>query len=245
MGVLVIEQWTQFAGLAVRRIDAGDGDGAHRAYAFVNPRPRVTAQGAPDAYHPEDTGSGCLRDTGWPGPDWRQRLVADPHQPQRPLRQGAGGYPGYFVSTTALNDPRFPRTSAAAYLDAGRVAYLALPQGWLAEDGAGAPGDFVVVHDRGSGRHSFGLIGDSGRDRAMGEVSERMASDLSGHRAEARSGRGAPTGPLLCVVFPGSRREPGWPLQAAVIRARCQQLLRAFGGVAGLAPLAASVAGEE
>lgn len=237
MGVLLIEHWLDFAGVAVHRIDAG----ASRAYGFVCAQPRVTAQGAPDAYHPDDTGSGSLRDTGWPGGAWRERLVADPHQPQRPLRQSEGGCTGYFVSTTALSDDRYPRASPAAYLDAGRIAYLALPDAWLARPGAGAVGDFVAVHDRSTGRNSFGLIGDSGRDRAMGEISERMASDLSGVRAEARSGRGAPPGPLLCLVLPGSRREPSWPLQASTMRARCEQLLREFGGAARLGQIAASL----
>ncbi|QWP76363.1 hypothetical protein J5226_22715 [Lysobacter sp. K5869] len=237
MAVLMIEHWMDFAGVAVHRIDAG----AQRAYAFVNPRPRVTAQGAPDAYHPDDTGRAHLRDSGWPGPEWRERLVADPHWPQRPLRQSQGRCAGYFVSTTALSDPRFPRASAHAYLDAGRVPYLAMPDAWLRHDGAGAPGDFAVVRERASGRLSLGLIGDGGRGRAMGEVSERMAGDLTGHRADARSGRGVPTGPLLYLVFPGSRREPAWPLQTAEIRARCEQLLRRIGGMAQLGRLAESL----
>lgn len=235
MGVLVIEHWMNFAGLAVHRIDTG----SLRAYAFLQRQPRITAQGAPDAYHPDDSGSGSLREAGWPGGAWRERLVADPHQPQRPLRQDDGG--GHFVSTTALRDPRFPRSSPSAYLDAGRVPYLALPEAWLAQDGAGAPGDFVAVHDRGSGRRSFGVIGDTGRDRAMAALSERMAGDLSGHRAEARTGRGVPPGPLLCLVFPGSRLEPAWPLQSATIRARCEQLLRPLGGAGRLAQLAESL----
>lgn len=222
MGVLVIEHWMDFAGLAVHRIDAG----SRRAYAFLQRQPRLTAQGAPDAYHPDDNGSGSLRESGWPGGAWRERLVADPHQPQRPLRQADGATAGYFVSTTALRDPRFPRSSPSAYLDAGRVPYLALPEAWLAQNGAGALGDFVAVHDRGSGRRSLGLIGDAGRDRAMGALSERMAGDLSGHRAEARTGRGTPTGPLLCLVFAGTR---------------CEQLLRPLGGASGLARLAESL----
>ncbi|QQP96114.1 glycoside hydrolase family 75 protein [Lysobacter enzymogenes] len=238
MGVLVIEHWMDFAGVAVHRVDAGD----RRAYAFVNPRPQATAQGAPGAYHPDGSGSGDLRDAGWPGAAWRERLVPDPHQPQRPLRQNEGRYAGYFVSATALQDPRFPRTSVNAYLDAGRVPYLALPQEWLAVEGAGALGDFVVVRDPVGGRHSFGVIGDRGR--AMGELSERMAGDVSGQRAEARSGRGVPGGPLLYLVFPGSRREPAWPLQAAVIRARCERLLRAIGGMATLGQLAESLQDE-
>lgn len=239
MGVLVIEHWMDFAGVAVHCIDAG---AQQRAYAFVNPRPRVTVQGAPDAYHPGDTGRGRLRDSGWPDGRWRERLVADPYLPQRPLRQVSGRCSGYFVSTTALHDPRFPRTSPGAYLDASRVPYLALPEAWLRHGGAGAPGDFAVVRDHANGRLAFGLIGDCGEE--MGEVSERMAGDLSGQRADARSGRGVPTGPLLYLVFPGSRRESAWPLQFAAIRGRCEQLLRGIGGAARLGRLAESLEGD-
>ncbi|ALN56737.1 hypothetical protein GLE_1380 [Lysobacter enzymogenes] len=239
MGVVLIEHWTEFAGAALHRVDAG----GHRAYAFLCAGPPITAQGAPDAYHPDDTGSGSLHDSGWPSGAWRERLVPDPHQPQRPLRQSEGAQAGYFVSTTALADARFPRSNPQAYVDAGRVPYLAMPATWLAQAGAGGVGDFVVVHDRATARSSFGLIGDAGRGRALGEMSERMASDLSGVRAHARSGRGAPQGTLLCVVFPGSRREPAWPLRNSALRSRCEQLLRPLGGVARLAQLADSLAG--
>lgn len=239
MGVVLIERWTQFAGAVLHRIDA-DGN---RAYAFRCARPPVTAQGAPDAYHPDDTGSGSLRDSGWPDGAWRERLVPDPHRPQQPLRQSEGACAGCFVSTTALADPRFPRSNPQAYLDAGRVPYLAMPAAWLAQPGAGGVGDFVVVHECATARSSFGLIGDAGGGRALGEMSERMASDLSGMRAHARSGRGAPQGPLLCVVFPGSRREPAWPLRNSTLRARCEQLLRPLGGTSRLAKMADSLAG--
>lgn len=50
MGVVLIERWTEFAGAALHRVDAG----GHRAYAFLCAQPPITAQGAPDAYHPGD-----------------------------------------------------------------------------------------------------------------------------------------------------------------------------------------------
>ncbi|MGH8080718.1 MAG: hypothetical protein ACREP7_09090 [Lysobacter sp.] len=234
MTILVVDRWMEYRGTVIHRVDTG----GRQAYAYLSPRVAITADGAPDAYHPENIGSGHLRHTQWPDGDWQHALVADPRHPRRPLQQTAGRHAGYFVSITALNDPSRSRTDPGAYVDAGRIPYLVLPEPFHALDGSGDLGDFVIAYHPGTRRSSYGVIGDIGGDRALGEISTRMASDLSGLRAEPRSGRGVPPGPTLCLVFPQSRLTPAWPMPPAAIRARCEQLLKNLGGQERLAQLA-------
>ncbi|MEH6418709.1 hypothetical protein [Pseudomonas sp. CGJS7] len=232
MSILVVERWMEYNGTVVHSIDMGK----RRAYVFLIPSVAVVADGAADAYNPENTGSGNVRRTRWPDGDWSRRLVADPKRPLRPLQQAVGRHAGCFVSITALSDFDRSRTDPAAYVDAGRIPYLVLPESLRTRPGTGDLGDFVVAYQPANHRSSHGLIGDIGPERTLGEVSMRMASDLSGQRADAR-GRGAPTGPCLFVVFPESRLTPSWPMAPAAIRTRCEHLLRAMGGAVRLPQL--------
>ncbi|MGO1068687.1 hypothetical protein [Lysobacter sp. CA199] len=234
MSILVVDRWIEYRGTVVHAIDTG----VRQAYAYLSPGIAITAAGAPDAYHPENIGSGHIRRTEWPDGEWRCALVADPKHPRRPLQQPAGRHAGYFVSITALSDVSRARTDPGAYVDAGRIPYLVLPASFRAMEGTGDLGDFVVAYQPATRRCSYGLIGDIGPDRSLGEVSTRMASDLSGQRAEARSGRGLPPGPTLCLVFPRSRLAPVWPIPPAAIRGRCEYLLKGLGGPIRLVQLA-------
>lgn len=226
MSILVIERWMEYRGTVVHTIDSG----VKQAYAYLSPNIAITADGAPDAYHPDNIGSGHIRKTHWPDGDWSEALVADPKHPRRPLLQSSGRHIGYFISMTALNDTTRAVTDPGAYVDAGRIPYLTLPAPFHALDGSGDLGDFVVAYQPNTRRCSYGLIGDIGADRSLCEVSSRMASDLSGQRAEARTGYGVPTGPTLCMVFPKSRITPPWPMSPTGIRMRCEYLLKFFGG---------------
>ncbi|MGO4262388.1 hypothetical protein [Lysobacter sp. TAB13] len=238
MSILVVDRWMEYRGTVVHSIDTG----ARQAYAYLSPNITVTAVGAPDAYHPDNLGTGHIRKTHWPDGDWRHALVADPDHPRRPLQQTGGRNAGYFVSITALNDPSRSRTDPTAYVDAGRIPYLVLPAPFHAIDGSGDLGDFVVAYHPVTRRFSYGLIGDIGADRPLGEISMRMASDLSGQRAEAKSGQGVPFGSMLCLVFPKSRMTPAWPMPPAAIRARCEHLLKRLGGQTRLPQLAEALA---
>lgn len=238
MSILVVDRWMDFKGTAIHTLDAGE----LQAYAYTSPHISITADGAPDAYHPQNLGLANIRLSGWPDGDWRNALVADPKRPGRPLEQSRGRNAGYYISMTALSDSERPRTDPLAYVDAARIPYLTLPATLLAMDGTGELGDFVVAYHPRTRRCSYGVVGDISRDRPLGEVSIRMASDLSGQTVNMASGKGAPTGTTLYVVFPRSRLSPAWPMAPAAIRARCAALLKPLGGSARLAQIADALA---
>lgn len=238
MSILVVDRWMDFKGTPIHTLDAG----TQQAYAYLSSQVSITADGAPDAYHPDNFGLANVHQSGWPDGDWRDALVSDPQRPARPLQQGAGRYAGYFVSMTALHDPERERGDPAAYVDAGRIPYLALPSTFLQIDGTGSLGDFVVAYHPRTRRCSYGVIGDVGPDQPLGEVSIRMASDLSGQMIELATGKGSPLGTSLYLVFPRSRAAPAWPITPAAIRARCTMLLKPLGGSARLAQIAEALA---
>ncbi len=70
----------------------------------------IDADGAPDAYHPDNTGTDHLANAGRPGNWWA--LATDTGQPSgQPVVQGPGDpNPGFYVSTTALEDRTKART---------------------------------------------------------------------------------------------------------------------------------------
>lgn len=238
MSVLLVDRWMDFEGIAIHTLDAG----TQQAYAYVSARVSITADGAPGAYHPDNLGLAHVRRSGWPDGDWRDALVGDPLRPTWPLRQSRGRHAGYFVSMTALRDLQRPPTDPSAYVDAARIPYLALPAAFLERQGTGELGDFVVAYHPRTRRCSYGVIGDIGPERPLGVVSLRMASELSGQSVELASGKGAPFGPTLYLVFPGSRLAPSWPVAPAAIRARCATLLRPLGGGSRLTQIAEALA---
>src|SRR5215218_2949592 len=51
------------------------------AYFYLVNRMSVDADGAPNAYHPRDTGLDALANAGFPHGAWRSILVVDPQRP--------------------------------------------------------------------------------------------------------------------------------------------------------------------
>ena len=99
--------WFEFKGTRLRR----NADGS--AYLYFTSHSRVDADGAPNAYHPEDVGKNCVNDphvgldcpgnAGYPTTDWWDDvLVPDPDHPSRPYVQPSCRHKGFFISTTLL-----------------------------------------------------------------------------------------------------------------------------------------------
>ena len=75
------------------------------AYVFASRQMAVDADGAPNAYHPDDIGLDLLANAGYPNSSWwGSVLVADPSDPRRAYTQPSGEFAGYFVSKTSLQD---------------------------------------------------------------------------------------------------------------------------------------------
>jgi hypothetical protein len=157
----------------------------------------IDADGAPNAYHPDNSGLDDLANAGTPG-RW-EGLAKDAYG--EPYIQGPDDpFPGYYVSETALADRSRPVNDPARYVDASRIPFIVLPGGMARQLGA-RPGDFAVVFNQRNGKSSYAIFGDVGPIDRIGEGSMALADNL-GIRSDARNG-GA-RGGIVYLVFPGS-----------------------------------------
>jgi hypothetical protein len=177
----------------------------------------IDADGAPNAYHPDNTGLDDLENAGSPG-HW-QGLAKDAQG--EPYIQGPDDpFPGYYVSATALADRSKPVSDPTRYVDAARIPFVVLP-GEMARRLGARPGDFAVVFNPRNGQNSYAIFGDVGPRDRIGEGSMALAEKL-GIRSDARNG-GARRG-ILYLVFPGSGN--GRPRSIEEIEGESQRLLQ-------------------
>jgi hypothetical protein len=186
----------------------------------------IDADGAPNAYHPDNMGLDDLANAGSPG-NW-QGLAKN--QDGEPFVQGPDDpFPGYYVSATALADRTKPANDPTRYIDATKIPFIVLP-GSLARQFGARPGDFAVVFNPRSGKSSYAIFGDVGPSDRIGEGSIALAENL-GIRSDARNG-GARRG-IVFLVFPGSGN--GRPRPIEEINAESEKLFQAWGGTFQLA----------
>jgi hypothetical protein len=222
-------------------------DPASGAYCYVTAHSRVDADGAPNAYHPDDLGRrrppflglDNPANAGWPGTRWwNSVLVPDPQNPLRPYRQVSGPFRGYFVAMTSLKVRGGTATDPATYVDSTKVPYTVLPgSSFPRRAGTGAPGDVGFAWNLANGKSTAFVIGDTGggSNARLGEGSIALFRALGGTNPDARNGSGVAPGKMRYVVFPGSRRTLGWPADEARIDALARELLGRLGGMSALA----------
>lgn len=154
----------------------------------------IDADGAPNAYHPDDSGLDELANAGQPG-RWDGIITDREGNPF--VQEEDDPFPGYYVSCTSLADETKKFTDPSRYVDASEIPYIALPE-YVADRGGARLGDFAFVKNLHNGRSSFAIYADIG---TMGEGSIALA-DALGLWPDARAG-GASEG-ILYVVFPES-----------------------------------------
>jgi glycosyl hydrolase group 75 (putative chitosanase) len=181
----------------------------------------VDADGAPNAYHPDNRGIADLANAGTSG-SW-SGLAEDKNGV--PFIQGPGdAFPGYYVSSTDLADRTKAVNDPTRYVDASRIPYIVLPEGMEARTGA-HPGDFAVVFNLQKGKSSPAIYADTGPTDRIGEGSVALAESL-GLWSDARSG--GTTRGILYLVFPGSGN--GNPRPIEEINAEAKRLFLLWGG---------------
>ena len=191
----------------------------------------IDADGAPNAYHPEDKGLDYLANAGKPG-NWWAIVTEDGKASGQPVVQGGDApFPGYYVSTTALEDTAKPVKSPARYVDSSKVPYVVLPPQLLSSktEGSARLGDFAAVVNTRSGKVAYALVADRGPKDKLGEGSIALAEAL-GIASSPKKG-GTASG-VAYVVFPGSGN--GKPRTLSEINTEGERLLNAFGGAAKL-----------
>lgn len=179
----------------------------------------IDADGAPNAYHPDDTGLDELSNAGMPG-RWDGIITDREGNPF--IQEGTDPSPGYYVSCTSLADETKKFTDPTRYVDASAIPYIALPE-VIAERGGASLGDFALVINRRNGRSAFAIYADIG---TMGEGSIALAESL-GIWSNARAG-GA-YGGILYIVFPGSGNQH--PRTLDEINAEGEDALSDLGGL--------------
>lgn len=192
-----------------------------QAFFFVSGM-TIDADGAPNAYHPDNIGLDDLANAG--SPEHWDGIMTD--RDGVPLIQGPDDpYPGYYVSCTSLSDRTKPFNDPTRYVDASKIPYIVLPRN-VAEQGGARLGDFAVVVNMSNGKSSYAIFADVG---TFGEGSVALAENL-GIASDARRG-GRPRG-VVYLVFPGSGN--GQPRPVEEIHSEAEKLLQDWGGLARL-----------
>ncbi len=220
-------------------IVAWDRDGQHfhevpvwqlpdsQAFFFVSGM-AIDADGAPNAYHPDDTGLDELANAGEPG-DWNGIITDREGNPL--IQQESDPFPGYYISCTSLSDETKKFIDPTGYVDASKIPYVVLPED-VADRGGARLGDFAVVMNLRNGKSSFAIYADIG---TLGEGSVALA-DVLGIWPDARHG-GASDG-ILYLLFPGSGNLR--PRTIGEIQSEGEKLLSNWGGTKKLSSCAES-----
>lgn len=183
----------------------------------------IDADGAPDAYHPDDIGKDFLANAGRPGNWWA--LVTDNGKPDgRPLiQQGTDPKPGFYIAPTSLEDRNKATGDPMRYVDANTIPFLVLPSD---KRGGARLGDFAVVINRANGKTAYAIFADLGPRNKIGEASIALAERL-GIPSNPRRG-GASKG-VVYVVFPNSGN--GKPRTLDEIESLGEAVFRDWGGM--------------
>ncbi|MFT6899834.1 MAG: hypothetical protein ACJA13_004276 [Paraglaciecola sp.] len=240
MGVCTFEPWEQYGDTPLLKHVDGN------AYYYVSSHMGIDADGAPNAYHPEDVGLHCTRGEGFKGLDcpanagypktrwWPSVLVADPNNNQQAYVQQEGDYAGFFVTQTTLYDPQKAPTDPARYVNASQIPYIVFPGKFHKKSGTGLMGDLGLAINMATNQQSAFVVADKGPFNAdLGEISIALAQALGGNKPDPRTGAGKPEGDILYIVFPYSSRSSPWPMTAGEITQRSQTLLTEIGGIDG------------
>jgi hypothetical protein len=164
-----------------------------RAFYFVSGM-TIDADGAPNAYNPDDTGLDELANAGTPA-HWNGIITDQDGDPL--IQRESDPSPGYYISCTSLSDNDKKFDDPTGYVNASKIPYVALPKD-VADWGGTRLGDFAVVMNLRNGKSAFAIYADIG---TLGEGSVALA-DALGIWPDAR--RGGESDSILYLLFPGS-----------------------------------------
>lgn len=198
------------------------------AFFFVSGM-TVDADGAPNAYHPDDTGLDALSNAGIPG-QWNGIVTDDDGSPL--IQRDGDPFPGYYISCTSLSDHSKRSNDPNRYVNASKIPYITLPQE-VADAARAQLGDFAVVMNLRNGKSSFAIYADIG---TLGEGSIGLAENL-GIRSDAREG--GQSNAVFYIVFPDSGNLA--PRTLGEIQSEGERLLYEWGGFRKLSSCAAGV----
>jgi hypothetical protein len=201
------------------------------AYFYVTSRMAIDADGAPNAYNPQNTGIDANANAGFPNGGWKSVIVADPAHPNKPFVQPSGEFQGFFVSKTTLEDSTLQITDPKRYVDSRKIPYLVFPGAFHQKLGTGTFGDFGAAFNLKNNKKSPLIVADMGAtNHDLGEVSIKLAENLGGQNVNPRTGGGMPGGKIIYVVFPRTKLTPKWRVSSEQIQQKSDELLASIGG---------------
>jgi peptidoglycan hydrolase-like protein with peptidoglycan-binding domain len=207
---------TTIAGVKVNKL--GDGSAV-----FYTAGMMIDADGAYRAYHPGNKGLDYLANGGKPGNWWA--LVTDNGRPSgEPIVQGPNDpAPGFYISTTSLEDANFNRKDPRRYVDSETIPYIVLPGGKL---GGAKLGDLALLINLETKTQVKAIVADAGPPKKLGEASIATAAALLGPGKGNPKNGGTERKIIRYIVFSGSG--DGRPKTAVEIVARVDGLLHAL-----------------
>jgi len=189
----------------------------------------IDADGAPNAYHPQDIGLDFLKNAGYPPKPGKTPWGIVTNATGKPVIQGKGDpFPDYFVSPTSLVDGTRQRTDPRRYVDSTQIPYIALPKA-LADKLSLKLGDFAAVINRKNGRLSYAIFADIGPAARLGEGSIALAQSLGHNPLVMGKVRNGISGYIIYILFPESGN--GKPRPIAEINSEGARLFEDWGGV--------------
>jgi hypothetical protein len=189
----------------------------------------IDADGSPFAYAPEDSGLkglDYLANAGSPGNWWGIATESDgtPYIQSSALGDPA---PGYYVSTTALEDPTYGEDNPLHYVNSSTIPFVVIPAN--PEFGIEL-GDVGFGFNLQTGDSTSFVVADVGPSNQFGEASIAFANNLMVD-SNAKSG-GTDKKIILYIFFVGSKTT--WPLSNYQILSDAFNHLLKFGGLSAL-----------
>lgn len=218
------------------------------AYAYETAHAAADADGAPNAYHPDDlhkncqkdphVGLDCLANAGYPNSSWwRHVLVPDPNDDSdsKAFAQQGGPFTGYFVAMTVLRKPGGSKYDPATYVDSTNFPYVVIPMGFEKLPHVAGQGDVGFATHLASGRTAAFIVADAGggADAKLGEGSLALYQALGFPNVNPRTGHGLPHDRIQYILFPNSRKPAAaiWPRTNVDIHDQVVHLLKTTPGI--------------
>jgi len=185
----------------------------------------VDADGHPEAYHPGGSPPGLdyLGNAGSPGNWWG---IACDAKGKPYIQGGDHPAPGFYVSTTALQDNTIQSHNPARYVDSGRIPFIVLPSSPKFSDKQ-TLGDLAMCFNTQTGNLSWAIYADIGPANAIGEGSMELCTSL-GLSNSPKSG-GTSKEIIAMIFWPGSKI--GWPRPTPELSKKAHELFTDWGGI--------------
>jgi Fungal chitosanase of glycosyl hydrolase group 75 len=188
----------------------------------------VDADGHPEAYHPQGSPPGLdyLGNAGTPGNWWG---IACDSRGKPYIQTDQHPAPGFYVSTTALEDHTLQSSDPARYVHSGEVPFIVLPSKPKL-DPRQTLGDLLMCFNTRAAKESWAIYADIGPANQLGEGSMALCKAL-GLSDSPKTG-GTSEEIIAMVFWPGSK--VGWPRSNDEFQAKAQELFVAWGGMDSL-----------